>query len=224
MHSSPAFRGRKAVVRSVISAAALAAVLSLPAARALPSSASTEIGAELCGPKLGSTLIQDREIRLYSLRSEVKYGCLRASGVSRSLGPIRSGDGVWRASMPGPFAVNAPSVGGIEARVVGQDTVRLFTAARNVRSGKATHCLLGGADRPGQLPLVRRVMLDPEGSVIWVAIMRLGVAGPAIGVCESAGSPRILGMGSGIDVASVSLQGSTLTWLDAGVRQSRVVR
>jgi hypothetical protein len=193
---------------------------------ALPISVSTRRDATSCGQ--GKTLAASSELRLYSVASSASgevtvYVCSKRSGRYRHVGPVRRSKVTWSSSMPGPFSLAAPWGGGIEDRLVGQDTVRVYTAVRNVQTGESGHCRLGGADRPGQLPRVRGIFLDKSGSLAWVVIMRQGVQGPQIGVCES-GVPRIVDTGYGIDTASVSLHGSTLTWLDSGTRQSATLR
>lgn len=191
---------------------------------ALSSSAASQHSTPLCGPAEATTLAANRQMRLYELAGSAKqassvYACSEAYERPRRLGPMRAAGNVWAASMPGPFALARLWAGGIEDRLTGQDTVRVYTAVRNIRTGKARHCSIGGADRPGQLPRVRRVFLTKNGSLAWAAIMKLGAQGPQIGVCESA-DPRILDSGYGIAIDSVSLRGSTLIWLDAGVRRS----
>jgi hypothetical protein len=165
-----------------------------------------------------------RKIRLYEVTVSSGqetdtwvYGCLKPSGHPFRLGPRHQDSwGVW---MPGPFAISAPWAAGIEVRQTGLDTDRIFTASRNLRTGFGHHCEVGGADRPGQMPRVRKILVARDGIVVWAAVMHLYPQGPEIGVCEADG-PSVVDHGEGLELDSVALHGSTLSWLHSGVRHS----
>jgi hypothetical protein len=117
--------------------------------------------------------------------------------------------------MGGPFAVGVRWVGGIESRLGGQDDVELFTATLDAGTGDQHRCLTGTSNRPGQRRITA-ILVDPKGRAVWVAIAQ---GAPEVGACESSG-PRVLDSGDGIDPASVSLKGSTVTWSDSGAQRS----
>lgn len=176
-----------------------------------------------CGAPSARTLAATKQMRLYespSASSEgTVYACLTASGRRQRLGPIHSGGEVWSASVRGPFVLTAPWAGATESRVEGQDTVRVFSVARSVASGQGRSCLLGDANRPGQLPDVKRALLDDHGTLVWVAILRTETPGPEIGACEPNG-PVILDSGEGISISSVTLRGTRVSWTHSGVDHS----
>lgn len=178
--------------------------------------------ASSCGSSGAKTLAASPKVRVYQALSTAEgdspvYACLKATGKSWLLGPhaVRG----WMASMPGPFAIHVKWVAGIEHRQVGQDTGVLYSSARNVGSGKSKpHCLLGGADRPGQLPKIRRVFLTPSGTLVWVALIPTQST-TQIGACEGVNS-RVVAEGGEIDAGSVSLRGFRLSWSDQSGKHS----
>jgi hypothetical protein len=178
-----------------------------------------------CGPTDARTLSGSQEIRVYemvgkdSASSPSIFGCIKPSGRPRRLGPVVGH--TWSAALSGPFSFATPWVGAIELRQEGQDTARLYSAAMSVKAGAASRCLIGGGDRPGQLPRVRETLLTQAGRLAWVALIPGEGSGSTleIGACESSG-PNILDSGSGININSVALKGSTLSWSDSGVQLS----
>jgi hypothetical protein len=179
-----------------------------------------------CGPSSNSrTLDSSRLVRIFGTNPPAEskvYACLKPSGKAWSLGPhpVKG----WMASMPGPFAIQGKWSAGIERRQVGRDTTEVFSSARNAGSGKArTHCLIGGADRPEQLPKIQKAFVTPSGSVVWVASIRIGNAGSQIGACEGTNS-RVIAEGDGIDTSSVSLKDYRLSWEDGSGAHSEMLQ
>jgi len=182
-----------------------------------------------CGPSTNSrTLASSRFVRIFgttsrttSQRESKVYACSKPSGKAWSLGPhpVKS----WMASMSGPFAIQGKWAAGIERRQVGRDTTEIFSSARNASSGKARpHCLIGGADRPEQLPKIHKAFITPSGTVVWVASIRIGNAGVQIGACEGATS-RVVTEDDGIDPNSASLKDYRLSWKDGAGEHSETL-
>jgi hypothetical protein len=142
------------------------------------------------------------------------YGCLKSSGKSRRMGPIqRKG---WSASMRGPFALKTTWAGAVENRRPGKDAARVYVTSLDIQTGKGRHCLIGSADRSGQLPAVRLLLIDKAGALAWAAITPSPTGrAPLIGACDSQGN-RVLDSGAGVEIKSVALRGSTLSWTNAG--------
>jgi hypothetical protein len=142
------------------------------------------------------------------------YGCLKSSGKSRRMGPIqRKG---WNTSMGSPFALKQTWAGAVEQRRPGQDATRVYVTSLDVRTGKGRRCLIGSADRSGQLPSVRLLLIDNAGALAWAAITPSPTGrAPLIGACDSQGN-RVLDSGAGVEIKSVELRGSTLSWTNAG--------
>jgi hypothetical protein len=169
-----------------------------------------------CGPSTNSrTLASSRTVRIFGTTSQAEskvYACSKPSGKAWRLGPhpVKG----WGASMPGPFAIQGKWAAGIERRQVGRDTTEIFSSARNASSGKARpHCLIGGADRPGQLPKTQKAFVTPSGTVVWVASIRAGDASVQIRACEGTTS-RMVAEGDGIDPNSAFLEDYRLSWKD----------
>ncbi len=179
-----------------------------------------------CSPSAGSrTLASTSSVRIYMPKSSNSgskvYACIRPSGRAWVLGPhpVKG----WMASMPGPFPIQGKWAAGFERRQVGRDTTELLSTARNAGSGKSrARCLVGGADRPEQLPKIQKAFVTPSGTVVWVALIRLGKAGTQIGTCEGSSS-RVIVDGDGIDTKSVSLTAFLLRWKDASGEHSETL-
>ena len=177
-----------------------------------------------CGPSTNSrTLASSRSVRIFGTTSPTEskvYACSKPSGKAWRLGPhpVKG----WMASMPGPFAIQGKWAAGIERRQVGRDTTEVFSSARNASSGKARpHCLIGGADRPEQLPKFHKAFVTPSGTVVWVASIRIGNAGVQIGVCEGTTS-RVVAE-DGVDPNSASLKDYRLSWKDGSGEHSETL-
>lgn len=207
-------------VRSVVGAIVLFGLLGSAAH-------ATSMKHQSCGPRSAHTLLGSKTLRLYRSGSTasktVLYVCSKDSDRRRKLGPVRPDKNVWSASIYDPFALAGNWAGAIESRLRGQDSVRVYSASRNVVTGDGRHCYLGGADRPGQLPKVLETFLTPNGSLAWVAVLPIESDETQIGVCEAAGR-RILDSGDGIETNSVVLTGTTLTWTDSDMGRSAALR
>lgn len=169
-----------------------------------------------CGDRNQKTLAQSPMVRLYEVHpggreQGVVYGCLKPNGTPRRLSSDPEKDSF--ANFLGPFAFNGAWAGGVEHRVIGQDVGKLFTAARNMRTGRSDgHCLIGGADQPGQLPHVKKRFLTSAGSFVWAALIPVGAPpGPKIGICHRS-RLQIVDEGEEVDLESVRLIGDTLHW------------
>jgi len=181
-------------------------------------------GLSECGPKQAKTLRQDPDIRLFRAPASNDepppvLGCLKPDGRSVRLGPLSAQGPIWASSMTDPYDLSRPWVSGVEVQLRGQDSVRIYSTSRDLRSDARRHCLIGGADRPGQLPRVRRLEMARNGIAVWAAVIRLGIQGPQIGACDAGGS-RIIAAGAGIEIDSVEVQGTTVRWVEAGNRRT----
>lgn len=173
-----------------------------------------------CGPKQAKTLRQNPDVRLFrgpasNDESPPVLGCLKPDGRSIRVGPLSAQGPIWASSMTDPYGLSRPWVAGVEVQLRGQDSVRIYSTSRNLRTGAGRHCLIGGADRPGQLPRVRRLEMAANGTAVWAAVIRLGIKGPQIGACDAGGS-RIIAAGSGIEIGSVEVRGTTVRWVEVG--------
>jgi len=118
--------------------------------------------------------------------------------------------------MSGPFALKATWVGAIEDRRGGKGATQVFAAARDIQTGSAKRCLVGSTDQAGRLLAVRVLLIDAKvGALAWAAITPSATGrAPLIGVCDSRGN-RVLDSGPGVEIETLELRGSTLSWVNA---------
>ncbi len=206
----------------------LAAAVSL-GAFPLGSLAAPTGGSSSCGPTKGKSLVADRQARIYSLPgppTEIQriFGCLVSTGRSRKLSPILLGRRDSE-SMSAPFVLQAPWIAGAGWRLRGVDGVTLTARAVNLRTGVSKDCFVGA--RPGTVGRLISIVLKRNGSLGWAGNGQFGppVRKPPVHevvVCDSEGE-RLLDSGAGINLHSLALHGSTLTWTNAGVTRTAVL-
>jgi hypothetical protein len=200
--------------------AALCVLMLALLVQAPPATAVAAASGATCNGVATKTLAANRQVRIYrgaAMPGEGTgpvYGCLKSSGKSRRMGPLQLKG--WDTSMRSPFALKQTWAGAVEQRRPGQDATRVYVTSLDIRKGKGRRCLIGSADRAGQLPSVRLLLIDKAGALAWAAITPSPTGhAPEIGVCDSQGA-RILDSGAGVEVDSVVLRGSTLSWTNAG--------
>jgi hypothetical protein len=77
--------------------------------------------------------------------------------------------------------------------------------------------------------VITSVALKGNGSLGWIGASRIeptsgrGSLTPVVGACDADGA-RVLDHGEGINLHSLELKGSTLTWMDAGETRAAVLR
>jgi streptogramin lyase len=185
-----------------------------------------------CGPAKGATLLAEPKARIYGVGSnplepqepERIYGCLVSTGHSITLSPLPMTSGWRRPTMYSPFALAAPWAAGAVFQTKGRDSHSHSVTARNLRSGQLKSCYVGSGHSPRSSGRVTSIALKRNGSFAWAGHGRVGaVTGQfpprEVVACDSKGE-RLLDSGSGIDLHSLSLHGSELTWTDAGEAQS----
>ncbi|HVC06146.1 MAG TPA: hypothetical protein VND98_00975 [Solirubrobacterales bacterium] len=183
-----------------------------------------------CGPVKGDTILTDRDGRIYSLpgseppETDRIFACLVSGGVVRKLSPL--GKSKFRPPMMGaPFVLRAPWVAGLVSEH-GRDTLRLAIGARDLRTGAFRSCEVGFGFNGGNKPSVAGIVLKRDGSVAWIGKSRVpGTTqrAPEVGVCSVNGEEAVLDSGEGIDLHSLELHGSTLTWANSGVTHYAVL-
>lgn len=189
----------------------------------------------ICGPANAKTLLADRRVRIYSQlkpgsrEAPLIYGCLVSSGKSRKLSPLPRRSGRGAPLMEAPFALNAPWVAGAVHQQTGLDTSRITVGARDLRSGRRRSCAVGGGDHsPRSRGNVKEIVLKQNGSLAWSGHGRIGDAPggqfplPEVVACDSSGE-HLLDSGPGVDLHSLKLQGSRLTWTDSGETRSALL-
>lgn len=202
--------------------AAAAALFLLTSSSAPAASGSKPV----CGPQRGTTLKEGRKARVYSLASseppwsERVYGCLHSSDHPWQLSP-RDGDRRSPRLESETLALSAPWAGGV-MRESGVDTFRLAVRARNLRTGAAVECEAGGGSAVfKEATIVKRLVLTTTGTIAWSSgvLRRNEESNRKILVCAPP-LAQALDEGEGIDLNSLELHGSTLTWIDAGARRT----
>ncbi len=182
-----------------------------------------------CGPANGETLLAEPKARIYGAgglnplepgRPERVYGCLVSTGRSIKLSPLPRTSRWGAPVMYGPFALDAPWAAGGVGQQTGRDSRENSISARNLRSGQRKSCYVGNGHSPRASGGVRSIVLKRNGSFAWSGHSRIGeVTGgelppPKVVACDSTGE-HVLDSGPGIDLHSLKLQGSRLTWIDA---------
>ena len=195
-------------------AAASFAPWSVAIARAGPRKASAAVP---CGPSGASTKLVVGGMRIFRPENPNASTsvCSRSSRGSTKLG---------RGGVNGPFAIGSPWAAGVESKLLGVDSVKVSIVGVDVFTGGRVRCLIGGADRPGQLPKVERLWATHAGKLVVSATLRLSPQGPEIGICAPGGSSlEVIAQGETIEAGSIEVQGSVVRWTQDGVRQSKQI-
>jgi hypothetical protein len=169
-----------------------------------------------CGPQGANTLAMEGAIRIF------RNGPVGAS--------VRACEGAGTHTVTlgkgaaAPFTIAAPYVGGIETKAVGQDTAEVAIVGADVESGEHVRCLVGQADRPGQLPKVRNLFAARNGNLVMVGRLRLSPAGPLVAVCRyGENALEVIARGSKVALGSVKVVGNYVHWTEAGEKHSAPV-
>jgi hypothetical protein len=128
--------------------------------------------------------------------------------------------------MYGPFALDAPWAAGGVGQQTGRDSRENSISARNLRSGQRKSCYVGNGHSPRASGGVRSIVLKRNGSFAWSGHSRIGegeLTPPKVVACDSAGE-HVLDSGPEIDLHSLKLHGSMLTWTDSGETRSALLR
>lgn len=173
-----------------------------------------------CGPTAGDrTLAASPEARVYSLGGSV-YGCTSGSGRRYRLGAASLCNGSARV---GPVAV-AAKLAAYALQRCGVDTSTALVEVRRLSDGQerfshaASSLMLG----PESFESVGSIVIAPTGRLAWIASESSIVTHRHAGqVVEASGSAvRVLQTGSAIEVGSLRLRGSKLTWRAGGSERS----
>jgi hypothetical protein len=178
-----------------------------------------------CSPKGTKTLATSSRVRIYRSApgpATPFYGCLKSSGKSGRIGPVKRGG--EEASMSGPFGFKSTWAGAVESRHAG-DTTWVYAAARNIQADYGKRCLVGGSDQAGRLPAMRTLLIDDKAEALVWAVITPSPTGraPLIGACDTRGA-RVLDSGAGVEIKTLELHGSTVSWEDAGGPRSAQLR
>lgn len=211
-----------------------------PSARQRPerpaaASALAAVRPSTCGPATGKTLLANSGGRIYTPPQKavtqpgetVIYACLNSLSRPVRLSPTwtKKEDGGKRhyQSMWKPFALQAPWMAGVGYTRYGVDVSHVSIRAVNLRTGIVKECPAWvNVAHPGGK--VSGIALKRNGSLAWV-----GVPGgfqphiSRVAVCDSEGE-RMLDSDEGIDLHSLTLHGSMLTWTDSGVTHTASLR
>jgi hypothetical protein len=202
-------------------------LLGAAVATVLLSSAGATAGqSRRCGSGEGTTLVAGRRARIFSLPSpsptfphaRVVFGCLVSTGHTVRLGN-------WY----GPLTLKVPWAAGLVTFHHGRDSRSHEVIARNLSSGERRSCRAGAGHSPRTAGDVISVALKRNGSLAWAGHAQFGVepldqpTTPEIVACDSQGE-RLLESGASIELRSLAVRGSTLTWTNAGVVHSALLR
>lgn len=215
-----------------------AVVVAVFTTAALPSPTTASVGSSRCQPRPSTTLVTGRLGRVYSVplagparkrapEGARVYGCLFAAGRPVLLGRTFAFLDHARVETDA-FALHAPRVAYAET-FMGVDFNRVHLVVRDLRTGKVEQ----EQDAAPKTPLVESftsvadIELTGTGAVAWSSEKTSMVdrRHPAreVAATDSSGL-TVLDEGEGIDVHSLTLPRSKLSWLDGGVPRSVFLR
>lgn len=201
-----------------------AALVSARHAPALPAEQSA------CGDADSRTLVEGKAARIYAVESEDSppkvFGCLYGTGRPRRLRLPAEANGYPILREIGDVTLKAPWVAYSWLAVRYVDFVRTGVVVENLRTGKLSHAssalmeISGRVYGPGN---VLRMVLKGNGSLAWIAE---GESSPRYLQVVSNGLEgfKLLDEGSEIDPGSLSVEGSTISWVNAGLAHSVILR
>jgi hypothetical protein len=166
-----------------------------------------------CGPADASSLAEKEGVRFYPAPDGAGPRVDVCSSAARPA-PLGSG-AVFR-----PFAVAFPWAAGVERGGVGQDTAFVNVVGVDTLSRKRASCLLGQANRPGQIPKVERLWATRRGVLVISALMKLSPVGPELAICSGRTLETIAG-GTTFDPSSIDVEGDVVRWTQAGEAHAR---
>jgi hypothetical protein len=194
-------------------------------------SADAHTGTTICKSAKGKTLLTGPSGRIYappqkpvSMPGEtIINACLNSMAHPVRLSP-RSTERTETEKAhyeytTGPFQLQGPWVAGVGHTRHGIDTSQVAIKAVNLKTGAVKQCTgWANVGHPGGK--VTAIALKSNGSTAWAMVP--GFRPPhvnTVAACESEGR-RVLDEGEGIDLESLALNGSTVTWTDSGEMRS----
>src|SRR5215469_2350820 len=211
-----------------LGAAIAAIVFLLSATRSVSGAARFNAGLP-CPPRGAKILARGRQARVYSPHHPEKgyvWACLTSNGHRQRLGALpprpvfNESRGVLLDRTR--FRLRATWVAYSE-RFLGVDTSVTAVVAKDLDSSTTKYCRLGFTQAPSALPKVTGIVIKDNGSVAWLGETRPPATtgrGPLtreVGVCDSDGN-RVVETGEGLQLDSLALHGSKLSWVNAGNR------
>ena len=201
---------------------------------------SASATSEACGSK-GSTFAKDGGGEIYALPKKGLrqpserpiYACLTAKTPLR-LSPVWvKGEGDFKRHiqfLAKPFALASPWAAGVGYTRYGVDVDHVDVKAVNLRTGAVRECPVGQQTHPGGAGKLTDLVLKRNGAVAWINQEREYQGSPGafslvgrVVACDSLGQHQ-LGRSSEVDVHSLSLHGSTLSWSDHGTTEKAELR
>ena len=226
--------GRESQLERVRSLGLLVAVFAFAGCLWLTISHSLAAGAAKhshCERPHSTTLLETRKVRIFATPSESVdlpgehsiagrpvFGCLKATDEARLLNAPGEQEGLWFGVDEHAFAVHAPMVA-YAFTAYYFDTHATFVRVRNLSTNVTVRgCRAGGDLAPRRTPRVAKIVMDARGKVAWS--VEGGTFGDpfAVVACDSTGQ-HVLDRGEGIDLESLALHGSVVSWLDGGSRR-----
>lgn len=223
--------GRWAVTMFLVTAAL--SVLAGSSAASASLGFSRDASRQTCGPDAATTLVDGRLGRVYEFpvpskdedkRERATFACLFGLGRAWRLDRVNLWMGRFDVLDPSMIVLHAPWVA-YSQDFWAVDTGELFVAAKNLRSGRSYLCPVGPwSSAAGIKSELAGIVLTRTGRVGWIAQKHESSGSNGeVAACDSAGFKR-LDNGEGIDLESLRLLGSRMTWTDSGAERSTVLR
>ena len=190
-------------------ALAIVAVLPVACGSSLAATSRTKVP---CGPPGDKTLAADPVARVYQVGSKV-YGCAAGSKRTYQLG---AGSRSFRGSGDGPYALAGRVVAygesfqGVDTRTASVVVLRLSNGKQLHSDPATSHNLVESVQS------VKRLVLKADGAVAWSATDTSIIGrGTELEVNKHDGRGySLLDSGARVDVNSLRLHGSRLSWRD----------
>jgi hypothetical protein len=177
-----------------------------------------------CLPHRGKTLAAADGIRVFVLDPSEGpvYACLLSTGTTRRLGyQVGSQSGKPEVVEDRrSLALRSPAVA-VSLINYGLDFAQLSMRSVNLLNGASNRCEIGGNLAPRRTPTVTQALLAPENVSVWIAKPNGGnLAGSRerqVAYCRG-GKVTVLDSGEGIELESLRVKGSYVSWENVGMR------
>jgi hypothetical protein len=161
------------------------------------------------------------------IEASLAFGCLNPRGQPRLLGSTTSGLTVYRSKRVGlvhadTVVLHAPWIAYTKI-VSGIDTWMLYVVAVNLRTNSRRVCAvgLGGPDGGRPAPYVSELALAGDGNLAWTGgNQRTSL--PTVAACDATGV-TVLDDGEGVNLHSLSIRGSRVSWIHSGRRRAALL-
>lgn len=199
----------------------LAVACAIAAAAPAPSETTRQCGPQ--GPAT-ETLARTSEVRVYSFIGQGEqqaYACGPKLRRPVRVGPSKPGGRIWFARIRKPVAARDQWVAMVEGHTEGTDWGSTWLRVFGVRSRHLARCEIS---RWAQMnpTKVRKLFITQAGAVAWASTENREA--PMLAVCERQSTVTILDEDAGLQIDTIKLNGSVLSWTDSAGGHRAVIK